>query len=85
MIKSISLIEKNFYGKGKVGSRMDLDDEEAQELLNKAIYIKGRLYGKKNGAYYAFQKERDVYYHAYRADDLGEDKKNILDKNFSRE
>ena len=76
---------ENFYGKGKVGSRMDLDDEEAQELLNKAIYIKGRLYGKKNGAYYAFQKERDVYYHAYRADDLGEDKKNILDKNFSRE
>ena len=75
--------KENFYGKGKVGSRMDLHDEEAQALLNRAIYIKGRLYAKKNGYYYAFQNERDVYYHGYRAEDLGEDIKSKLDREFS--
>ena len=72
----------NPYGKGKVGSRMDLDDEEAQELLNQAIYIKGRLYGKKDGKYYAFQNERDINYHGYIADDMGEDIKRKLDAEF---
>ncbi len=74
---------ENSYGKGKVGSRMDLRDVEAQNLLNRAINIKGRLYAKKDGYYYAFQNERDIDYHGYRADDLGEDIKKVLDKNFS--
>ena len=74
---------ENSYGKGKIGSRMDLQGEEAQKLLNKAIYIKGRLYAKKNGHYYAFQNERDVDFHGYRADDLGEDVKRQLDKEFT--
>lgn len=73
---------ENPYGKGKVGSRMDLNDEEAQDLLNKAIEIKGRLYAKKNGYYYAFQNERDIDYHGYRADDVGDDIKCQLDKEF---
>lgn len=71
---------ENPYGKGKIGSRMDLSDEEAQDLLNKAVCIKGRLYGKKNGYYYAFQNERDIIYHGYRVDDLGEDIRSKLDK-----
>ena len=74
---------ENPYGKGKVGSRMDLNDEEAQDLLNKAVEIKGRLYAKKNGHYYAFQHEGDVNYHGYRADDVGEDIKYQLDKEFA--
>ena len=61
---------------------MDLYDEEAQELLNRAVKIKGRLYAKKNGNYYAFQNERDIDYHGYRADDLGEDIKRQLDREF---
>lgn len=73
---------ENPYGKGKTGSRMDLCDKEAQELLNKAVNIKGRLYAKKNGYYYAFQNERDIDYHGYRADDLGEDIKRQLDREF---
>lgn len=76
---------ENPYGKGKTGSRMDLYDDEAQNLLNKAVKIKGRLYGKKNGNYYAFQNERDIDYHGYRADDLGEDVKRQLDREFDRE
>lgn len=73
----------NPYGKGKVGSRMDLPDEDAQKLLNKAVEIKGRLYAKKNGHYYAFQNERDIDYHCYRADDLGDDIKSQLDRKFA--
>ena len=73
---------ENYYGKGKVGSRMDLPDKEAQELLNKAIYIKGRLYAKKDDRYYAFQNEQDIIYHGYRADDLRDDIKKTLDKEF---
>lgn len=72
----------NLYGKGRVGSRMDLHDEEAQDLLNKAVIIKGRLYAKKNGHYYAFQNERDIDYHGYRADDVGDDIRSRLDKEF---
>lgn len=74
--------KENPYGKGRVGSRMDLLDEEAQDLLNKAIEIKGRLYAKKNGYYYAFQNERDIDYHGYRVDDVGDDIKYQLDKKF---
>lgn len=80
--KKHKLDRENPYGKGKVGSRMDLQKEEAQELLNKAIEIKGRLYAKKNGYYYAFQNERDIDYHGYRVDDLGDDIKHQLDKKF---
>ncbi len=76
---------ENPYGKGRVGSRMDLYDEEAQDLLNKAVEIKGRLYAKKNGYYYAFQNERDIDYHGYRVDDAGDDIKCQLDKEFARE
>ena len=71
---------ENFYGKGKVGSRMDLSDEEAQVLLNKAIYIKGRLYAKKGTSYYTFPNEGDVNYHGYRIDDIGEDVRRQIDK-----
>lgn len=70
---------ENSYGKGKVGSRMDLNDADASELLNKAIYVGERLYGKKDGTYYAFQHEGDVNYHGYRADDLEENIKRQLD------
>ena len=54
-------------------------------MLNKAVKIKGRLYGKENGNYYAFQNERDIDYHGYRADDLGEDVKRQLDRELDRE
>ena len=73
---------ENAYGKGRVGSRMDLPDDEAQVLLNNAIKINGRLYAKKCGAYYAFQNEQDVVFHGYRADDLKENIVRILDKKF---
>lgn len=76
------LDKDNYYGKGKIGSRMDLPDHEAQDLLNRALYIKGRLYAKKYGQYYAFQHEGDVIYHAYCADDLPDDIKRCLDKSF---
>lgn len=81
--KKHKFARENPYGKGRVGSRMDLHDEEAQELLNKAIEIKGRLYAKKNDNYYAFQNERDIDYHGYRADDLGDDIKRQLDRRFA--
>lgn len=64
---------ENAYGKGKVASPMDLPDEEAQELLNHAIWINGRLYARKGKYNYAFQKTRNCIYHAYIADDLGDD------------
>ncbi len=65
--------KKNYYGKGKVASPMDLSDEEAQELLNRAIWIKNRLYARKGKTNYAFQNTRDCIYHGYIAEDLGDD------------
>lgn len=64
---------ENAYGKGKIASPMDLPDEEAQELLDHAVWIKQRLYGRKGNRNYAFQNTRECIYHAYIADDLDED------------
>lgn len=50
---------------GRYVSAMDLNDEEAQKLLNGAVEIDGKLYGKQNGRYYCFQKHHDNYYHLY--------------------
>lgn len=63
----------NAYGKGRIGSPMDLSDEEAQKLLDHAIWIKQRLYARKGKHNYAFQKEQDCVYHCYIAEDLGDD------------
>ena len=63
----------NPYGKGKVASPMDLSDEEAQELLDHAIWIKQRLYARKGNRNYAFQNTKDCIYHGYIAEDLGDD------------
>lgn len=63
----------NYYGKGKSASPMDLDNETAQDLLNRAIWIKGRLYARKHGRNYAFQCTGGNVYHCYIADDLGDD------------
>ena len=59
---------------------MDLDDEHAQRLLDKAIEFKGKLYGRYQGKNYSFQREQDVYYHGYIDDTLRDDVKTELDK-----
>lgn len=70
----------NYYGKGKAGSPMDLDENQGQELLDKAVEYKGRLYGRYQGKNYSFQCEQDVYYHGYIDNELGDDVKRFLDK-----
>ena len=55
----------NAYGKGRQASPMDLDDETAQKLLNRAIPVNNRLYAKKDGKVYAFMEERPCIYHGY--------------------
>lgn len=64
---------ENPYGKGRIGSPMDLSREEAQSLLDHAICVKGRLYARRGKHNYAFQNTRRQIYHGYIADDLGED------------
>ena len=58
---------KNAYydGAGRYVDEMDLNDDEAQNLLNHAIDIDGKLYGKMNGNYYCFQNHHDNCYHGY--------------------
>lgn len=65
--------KENYYGKGKTASPMDLPDQEAQELLNRAIWIKGRLYARRGIHNYTFQNTRDCIYHGYISDSLGDD------------
>lgn len=70
----------NEYGKGKQASPMDLDDETAQHLLNRAIFVKKRLYAKKNGKIYAFMKESPCVYHGYIDDKVPEFVRRKLDQ-----
>lgn len=65
--------KENHYGKGKVASPMDLAGKEAQKLLDRAIWIKNRLYARKGKKNYAFQNTRDCVYHGYIAKDLSDD------------
>lgn len=69
----------NYYG-GGIASPMDLEGEEAQELLDSAIEFKGRLYARRGNNNYAFQNEQSIYYHAYIDDKLGDDVIRELDK-----
>lgn len=70
----------NPYGKGKVASPMDLDDFTAQQVLNRAIFIDGRLYGRKNGKSYTFQQEQPCIFHGYIDDPLPQHISKELDK-----
>lgn len=56
---------ENRYGKGKVASPMDLDDNAAQELLNRAVEIDNQLYAKKDGKIYSFRRVAPCIYHGY--------------------
>ena len=72
--------KENAYGKNRFASRMDLDDVQAQMLLDKAILVKGRLYARKSNINYAFQNERECVYHGYQCADLSDDILRALDK-----
>lgn len=71
---------KNEYGKGKVASPMDLDDEAAQELLNRAVQIDNRLYAKKNGKIYSFMPEAPCIYHGYIDEQVPESVRRKIEK-----
>lgn len=64
---------------GRYVDAMDLSDMEAQELLNRAVEIDGKIYGKRNGQYYSFQRHHDNYYHGYQNDNLGLHIRNKID------
>lgn len=67
---------------GGWGSEMDLSDEEAQIVLNKAIKAKKdskHLIAKHNGNYYSFRQHLDICYHGYRDDSMPQNLKNKLD------
>lgn len=64
---------------GRYVDAMDLDDMEAQELLNHAIEIEGNLYGKRNNQYYSFQRHHGNYYHGYQNNELGLHIRKIID------
>ena len=65
---------------GRYVDPMDMTEQEAQELLNNAVEIDGKLYGKHNGKYYCFQNHHDNCYHGYRNDELDLKIKKIIDK-----
>ena len=65
---------------GRHVAAMDLDELEAQKLLNQAIEINGNLYAKKHGRYYCFQNHHDNCYHGYQNNNLGENIMNKIDE-----
>lgn len=65
---------------GRHVEAMDLDESEAQDLLNRAVIIDDNLYGKKYGQYYCFQKHHANCYHGYRNNDLPLHIKNQIDR-----
>lgn len=65
---------------GRYVDAMDLDDQEAQKLLDQAVEIEGNLYGKRKGQYYCFQKHHRNCYHGYQNNELGLHIRNKIDE-----
>lgn len=65
---------------GRYVDAMDLDEIEAQELLNCAVNVDDNLYGKKYGQYYCFQRHHANCYHGYQNNNLPLHIKNQIDK-----
>lgn len=64
-----SILKEGYLeGKGTV-SIMDLDDNTAQEVLNKAIQDGNKLYSCYDGKFYEFQNHRGNLWHGYCPDD----------------
>lgn len=67
-------------------SEMDLTDQEAQELLMKAIAADedtyNHLIAKKNGKYYSFRRHHGNRYHGYRDNTMPEKLRRKVDKCF---
>ena len=71
---------------GEDVSVMDLADEEAQALLDRAIAIgegSNRLYGKLDGLYYVFPITSGNTYHGFRHDSLPQHIQRKIDIAFS--
>lgn len=70
---------------GKI-SEMDLTDQEAQELLMKAIAADkdtyNHLIAKKNGKYYSFRRHHGNRYHGYWDNTMPEKLRKKVDKCF---
>lgn len=65
------------------GTEMDLSDEIAQNVLNKAIVAEldpKHLIAKYNGKYYSFRCHLDVYYHGYWDNTMPENLRHRLDE-----
>ncbi len=65
---------------GRYVDAMDLDDAEAQKLLESAVEIEGNMYGKKGEQYYCFQRHHANYYHGYQNNELGLHIRNRIDE-----
>ncbi len=65
------------------GTEMDLSDETAQRVLDKAIVVGSdpkHLIAKCNGRYYSFRCHWDVYYHGYWDNTMPENLRHRLDE-----
>lgn len=74
--------EREYYRTGESVSPMDLNDEEAQFLLDCAIRIGERFYAKKNNHYYVFPVTTKNLYHGFRDDSLPQHIRYRIDREF---
>lgn len=88
--KQLGIRKYEFNPKHKInvgwGTEMDLDDQEAQELLMAAVPVDEsyrHLVAKKNGRYYSFRCHYGNCYHGYWDNTMSEKNRNIVDRNFT--
>lgn len=74
--------EREYHRAGETVSPMDLNDEEAQFLLDRAIQIGERFYAKKDSHYYVFPVTVGNLYHGFRNDNLQQHIRDRIDREF---
>ncbi len=76
--------EREYIRSGETVSPMDLNDEEAQLLLDRAIRIGERYYAKIDDRYYVFPVTVGNRYHGFRDDRLQQNIRDKIDTEFNQ-
>jgi len=63
-------------------SPMDLNEADAQDALDRAVEVDGRIFSKVKNAYYEFRKHHDNFYHGYRNDQIEANVKRKIEEKF---
>lgn len=69
---------------GELVSAMDLDNDLAQRVLNKAVCVNGEVFGVHDGEIYEFRRTLNHIFHGFKRRNIDDYEKNIILQEFQK-